>query len=167
MSSLIPEYPHETPVQVSIPELNLVVVRHEKTTLDALPALFDGTFSALGAAAEKGTFIPVGAALAIYNGSPFEVFDLEIGFPVAEPIDGPLELGDYVAVPVTLEPGTAWAASHVGSYEGLPEAWAGLAKAALDAGAQPTGRTIEAYVTEPFPGIDPSRLRTDLILPVV
>lgn len=151
---------------MSIPALDLVVIRHEKATLDAVVTLFDGSFGALGAAAEAGIIQPTGPALAIYRGDPLGVFDLEIGFPVAEAPAEPLELGDYVGLPVTLEPGPAYAASHIGAYDGLAGAWAELAQAALDAGAEPTGRTIEAYVTEPFPGIDPSRLRTDLILPV-
>mgnify|MGYP006953700742 CR=1 FL=1 len=41
-----------------------------------------------------------------------------------------------------------------------------IAIVAAVAGAIPTGHTIEAYVTEPSPDMDPSVLRTDLILPV-
>lgn len=145
--------------------LNLVVIRHDKVTLADVPALFDGSFGALGAAARQGVIAPIGPAIAVYSGDPSQTFDLEIGFPV-DAVSAAIELGDHLAVPLTIEAGSAFVSSHIGGYDGLAGAWGELAHAALAAGAEPTGRTIEAYVTEPSPDADPSTLRTDLILPV-
>lgn len=159
----IPERPHPEPQQIAVPEVNLLVVRHEQVTLDGLPALYDAAFTALGTAAEQGVFVPVGPALGVYTGDPRGVFDLEIGFPVGAAIPGPLTLGDLTAVPSVLPAGTGYVASHVGGYEGMGQAWSELMTFVQAHTEADPIRTVEAYVTEPYPGMDTAHLRTDLI----
>ena len=65
----------------------------------------------------------------------------------------------------SLPAGPAAAATHLGPYDGLGEAWRRLVAAA---GGEPSGAWVELYVSDPG---DPSelvdgQLRTDLLLPL-
>jgi effector-binding domain-containing protein len=70
-------------------------------------------------------------------------------------------VGDLEVVGATLPTGPALAATHVGAYDGVGDAWGRLFEVA---DATPTGTWIEVYVTEP--GTDPDALRTDLLMPI-
>ncbi|MGC3953692.1 MAG: GyrI-like domain-containing protein [Propionicimonas sp.] len=134
------------------------VVRHTGVTVSELPALFDAGYPAVVASGAR----LAGPALAIYYGDPMAVFDIEIGFPVSEPLAGPIG-ADPAVVPANLPDGQALALSHHGSYDTLPEGWGRLAAEAEARGLTPRG-CFEVYVTAPTPDTDPATLRSDLYL---
>lgn len=138
----------------------LAVIRHENITIADVATLFDPAFQALGQAIVAGLFIPVGPPFAVYYGDPMATFDLEIGFP-AQSVptqDIPTAAGTIHAS--ALPAGRAAIVSHIGSYEGLGEAWGTLAS---NVEGTPSGVWIEAYVSDPT-STPADQMRTDLIL---
>jgi len=156
-----PEEPFPSPSPIELAATPLAVVRYEGISLEGLPAAFDEGFPALGNLVGSGALDPTGPALAMYHGDPDGIFDLEVGFPVATALAGPLPAGDVSVVGSQLPAAPALATTHVGTYDGLGAAWADLT---AQAAASPSGVWIEVYVTDPSEA--PEALRTDLILPV-
>lgn len=160
----IPPFPKEpfASVQHEVLEAELlVVIRHTQVTLADIQNLFDRSFGALAAAMKTGQFVAVGPAIAVYYGDPKATFDLEIGFPA---MGAPTQDIDSAAGRIhasALPAGRAAFLSHIGSYEGLGDAWATLASAA---DGEPRGVWIEAYVSDP--STSPDKMRTDLVLPL-
>ena len=161
MTDLAPAQPYEHGVRIELDPVPLAVVRHEGVTLDAVRGIFDEGYAAIGRLLGDGTLVPVGPALAIYRGDVQARFDLELGFPVSEALTSPIPSGDLEIVGATLPSGPALAASHLGSYDTLGDAWGRLADTP---GASPSGAWVEVYVTDP--SSDPDHLRTDLLMPV-
>lgn len=130
-------------------------------TVAALRDCYDAAFGALGTAIGSGAITPAGPALGIYRGDPSGTFDLEVGFPLADPLEQEATFDGF-----TVRSGTnlagAWAVlGHVGPYDGLPRVWA-----QLGAGVEAAGRTlgalwVEAYVSDPM-RTPAEQLRTDL-----
>ena len=56
---------------------------------------------------------------------------------------------------------------HVGSYDGLPGAWAELRTWFTANAAEMRGDFLEVYVTDPSEVADPSLNETRLVLPIV
>lgn len=162
MSAAFPDAPFSAPTRIDLEPLPLAVVRHERIRLNDIESAFDRGYAALGDLFARGILIPTGPAIALYDGDPQGVFDLELGFPVAGPLTQPVVSGEVTVRPSTLPAGAAYAATHVGSYDGLGEAWRALAHA-VD--AAPRGIWIESYVSDPS-DTAPDGLRTDLIMPV-
>lgn len=150
--------PLTDPVPVTLEAVPTAVVRHSGVTVEDLPPLFDAGYPAIAA---SGAHL-AGPAFALYRGDPQAAFDLELGFPVAEPLAGPVA-GAVTVEPSELPAGPAWAVSHLGSYDSLPEGWGRLSAAAAAQGFRPSA-FFEVYVTEPTPDTDPATLRTDLFL---
>lgn len=162
MTDLMPADPYDRGTRVELEAAPLAVVRHENVRLDDLRDLFDTAYPAIGGLFGSGAIVPSGPALAVYHGNVQEAFDIEIGFPVVDPLTSPITAGDLEVVGATLPAGPAVAATHIGPYDGLGEAWGRLVDTP---GANPRGSWIEVYVTEPGP--DASTLRTDLLMPIV
>ncbi|RYB96184.1 AraC family transcriptional regulator [Nocardioides glacieisoli] len=161
MTDLAPAQPYDHAARVELDSVPLAVIRHAGVTLGDIRTLFDDGYGAIAALIGTGAITPTGPALAIYKGDVEQAFDLELGFPVANALSSPLTAGERSVVPSTLPSGPAVAATHLGSYDDLGEAWGRLADAA---GAQPTGSWIEVYVSDPSQ--EPDHLRTDLLMPV-
>lgn len=138
-----------------------VIVRHLGVRADQLPGLFDAGFLALAASG-----VPInGPAFAAYHGDPGATFDLDIGFPVAETLGAPVQVGKLAVRGSELPGGELLGLTHVGPYDTLAQSWDRLATDAAERGLQPSG-FFEVYVTEPSPEVDPATLRTDLFLVV-
>lgn len=150
--------PLTAPTEVVLEALPTAVVRHREVTMATLRPLFDAGYSAVAA---SGAAV-AGPAFALYRGDPSAVFDLDLGFPVAEPLDAPVP-GLVTVEPSELPGGSALALSHLGAYGSLTETWNRLGEEAGRRGLHPTG-SLEVYVTEPSPEVDPATLRTDLFL---
>lgn len=146
-----------TPELVELVEQVTAVIRSRVPTAE-LPAFFDRAFGTLGAWLGRHGVAPLGAAYARYDGPPGDVADLEVGFPVASPVepDGDVEPG-------TLPGGLAARMVHAGGYDGLGEAWGALQQWIADQGREPGSALWEVYVTEPSPDMDPAELRTELV----
>ena len=160
MTDLAPAQPYQHGTRVTLGPVPLAVVRHEGVSLDELRDLFDAAYPAIGGLFGSGDLVPAGPALAVYHGDPQESFDIEIGFPVVEPPAAPITVGDLQVVGAVLPAGPALAATHLGSYDGLGEAWGRLTRST---DVIPTGDWIEVYVSDPSSSAD---VRTDLLMPV-
>ncbi len=159
-----PDAPFGEADRIDLDGAPLAVIRYSGLRLDDLRTVFDTAYSALGRAVGAGTVVPSGPALAVYHGDPGELFDLEVGFPVAEALGGPVVADDTTIVPSTLPTGPAFATSFFGAYDGLGQAWGSLLTRVAEQDAEPLDVMIEVYVTDPSDA-PPGRLRTDLIVP--
>lgn len=155
---MITSDPLTEPTPVNLPATPTAVVRHRGVTLATLRPLFDSGFSAVAA---SGAAIN-GPAFALYRGDTSATFDLDIGFPLAEPLAAPVR-GVESVEPSELPAGSARALSHLGAYGSLHQSWGRLGEHARQLGLTPLGM-LEVYVTEPSPELDPTTLRTDLFL---
>ncbi|MGW0174575.1 GyrI-like domain-containing protein [Rhodococcus sp. NPDC003322] len=164
MSELFSAQPHADVTWLDLDETHLAVVRYDGVTIADLPSLFDAGFGALGSAIGTGAVAPIGPAVAIYHGDPSQVFDLEIGFPIAQPLPASTTVNGALVVGSGLPAGPAAALTHLGPYDLLATAWEKLMSAVQAAGATiREGRLVEVYVTEPTPDADPKAMRTDVI----
>ncbi len=161
----IPPFPAAAYAEVTHEMLEaelMVVIRHSGVTLADLTTLFDRSFTALGEAMRAGLFVAVGPAIAVYHGDPQGVFDLEVGFPAMGAPTNDIPTGAGTIHASALPAGRVAIVSHVGSYDGLGQAWAALAS---QADGTPTGTWIEVYVSDPVT-TPADHLRTDLVMPV-
>lgn len=155
---MISPEPLTTPTALTLEAAPTAVVRHRGVTMATLRPLFDSGFTAL---ASSGAAIG-GPAFAWYRGDTGGAFDLDIGFPLAEPLAQPVQ-GVETVEPSRLPSGSALVLSHLGAYGSLHESWGRLDEHARRHGLTPTGM-LEVYVTQPSPELDPTTLRTDLFL---
>lgn len=153
------DQPLTEPTRVTRDPVPAAAVRHHGVRMDQLRDLFDAGFSALAA---SGAAL-AGPAFAVYRGDLHEAFDLDIGFPVAQPLGDPITVGGLTVEASELPGGDLLGFTHVGPYDALPQSWGVLAQAAQDLGLAPSA-FFEVYVTEPSPEVDPATLRTDLYL---
>ena len=110
-----------------------------------LRPLFDSSYTAVGASGAN----PSGPAFALYRGETSAEFDLELGYPVDPPLDGPVA-GQVTVDAGELPSGEALALTHVGAYGSLHESWGRLDAEARRRGLTPAGM-LEVYVTQPTP----------------
>lgn len=145
------------------------VVRAVDVPMSELSTLFDAAFSALPAELAMAGAAPAGAALAVYSrfSDDWSRCDLEVGFPLHEPLPGTLtvEVGDGGTIdiePSELPAGRVVSALHEGPYDELSMSWKRLTDALIAAGHTPAMPCWEVYLTEPGPGANPADLRTGL-----
>jgi effector-binding domain-containing protein len=102
---------------------------------------------------------PAGPPFARYDFHDHTV-DVEAGFPVSSPVPG------YQRVtPSSLPGGPAAVTVHYGRYEDLTAAYSALAGWLKEHGRDADGPHWEVYYTDPQAEPDPTRWRTDLIVP--
>jgi len=132
-------------------------------TFDGMAAIFDETFSALAPALGEHGITPAGPAFSLHHRQPGATMTFEVGFPVAQPLDGEIEADGIAFVPSSRPAGPIATISHLGGYDALSQAWQSLMQRVADDGYQPALPFWEVYVSEPGPDVDPSTLRTDLV----
>jgi effector-binding domain-containing protein len=88
------------------------------------------------------------------------VVAIEAGFPVPDEVAGedPVE-------PSTLPDGHAAVTTHMGRYEDLATAYGAVHRWLDERGLVPAGPHWEVYFTDPNAEPDPSRWRTDVVVP--
>jgi effector-binding domain-containing protein len=156
--------PYRELTVLDAPEVPTVVNVAKDYPMGRMAEIFDSTFTALFPALGDQGIQPVGPAFALHTRMPTDTVDFEVGIPV----DRPLQRATNSDAGVTLSPsrlpgGRIAIVSHLGSYDGLGEAWGRFMQAVADSGNQPALPFWEIYVSEPSPEADPSRLRTDLV----
>ncbi len=104
---------------------------------------------------------PAGPPFSRYHGLHGDKVDLEAGLPVprALPGEGRVKAGE-------LPGGEVVATTHVGSYEGLPQAGAALDAWASAHGREPAGPNWEIYHVAPGHNADPASWKTEVIKPL-
>jgi effector-binding domain-containing protein len=142
------------------PEVHTAVVRGV-VGVSELPAFFDRSFAALGAALAAQGATPSGPAFAHYLRPPGETAELEVGFPVERLLESS---GDVV--PSRWGGGRVATVVHEGGYDSLGESWGRLQDWVARQGLRPAVDLWEVYLTEPTPDGDPAANRTALFLPL-
>ncbi|GGG62767.1 transcriptional regulator [Kocuria dechangensis] len=148
--------PEDGPRVVDVPEQPIAVVLGKVPMAEVRP-FFDAAFHELGDRMSRGEITPTGPALSLYRSVPGTLVDLEVGFPVAEPVT---PTGAVVAsrVPAT----RAATLMHHGNYEQLGTSWERLQAWAEEQHLELRTPLWEVYVTEPHPGDDPRDMLTQL-----
>jgi effector-binding domain-containing protein len=86
---------------------------------------------------------------------------LEVGFPVAQPIDG-----DGRVVPGELPGGPRAVTVHTGPYDQLRGAFQAVTEWMQERGLKASGPGWEMYLTDPSQVTDPAQLQTLVAIPV-
>lgn len=157
--------PHEQVTYLTTQQIPTVVRKAEEVLPDDLPGIFDESFTALVPALQEQGIQIAGPAFSLHHRMPGATMTFELGFPVAAPLDGELEAGGITFYPSSMPATQVATISHLGGYDGLSGAWGALMQQVGADGRQPALPFWEVYVTEPSPDMDPSTLRTDLVLP--
>src|SRR5690606_7076659 len=174
-----PGYPDLGPEPVGqmrllrVPAVPTAVVRATGVPMSTIAGYFDAAFGKAFPALFAAGVAPAGPAFAVYTRTTEEpefTADIEIGFPLARPLaelhDGdPAEVDGMRVVASELPAGDVAVVSHLGSYDGLGQAWGEFMASIGAMGRAPGTPFWESYVTEPSPDMDPATLRTDLFCP--
>lgn len=128
---------------------------------DQLGARLAQVLPAVYGHATGGGGTPAGAPYTRYHDTEGETLELEAGLPVVGPGTGKGEIqaGELPGGPAAV----TW---HVGPYERLAEAHQALTAWAEKNGYTPAGPAWESYVTDPGAEPDPSKWRTQVVLPL-
>ena len=154
------------PEIIDFPGFPTAAVRYVDHPIDRMPEAMDRAFAALGAAMGRGEVRPTGPAFARYESAPGATASFETGFPVEEPLPGPLTVDGVEIVPSELPATRLATAKHTGAYDGLGAAWQEFLGRLRADGHGPGFPFWEAYDTEPGPDVDPATLVTGLAVPV-
>jgi effector-binding domain-containing protein len=120
-----------------------------------LPEAYAAVFAYLGEAGVS----PIAPPFARYTFLGGTVA-IEAGVPVAAEVPG-----DEQVEPSSLPDGPAAVTTHVGRYEDLEQALDAVNAWLTSRGLQPAGPHWEVYWTDPNAEPDPSRWRTDVVVP--
>jgi effector-binding domain-containing protein len=125
-----------------------------------LPQHMGAAFGAVMEYLGKTGTTPNGPALSLYDIVGEGEFEVAAGFYVPSPIEG-----DGHVVPVELPAGEAAFTTHMGSYEGLHEAYAAIQAWIQENGRESAGNTMwEEYFSGPE--APPEETRTDIYCPL-
>lgn len=132
-----------------------------------LPALLARVLPLVAAALEHDGVHPAGPPYARYRGRMAGGFDVEVGFPVAEPVaptisdPGPGEpTADVLPAARVVE------TVHTGGYDGLAETYALLDTWMAEHDVEPLDQSWEFYEAGPDSDPDPATWRTRVVMPV-
>lgn len=146
------------------PEVPTVVNAVRDSPMSTMAEVFDATFSALFPALGAHGIQPIGPGFALHTRIPSETVDMDVGIPVDRSLSEPIATDSGVTLrPSTLPGGRIAIVSHLGSYDGLSDAWGRFIQSVAAAGHQPELPFWEIYATEPGPDKDPASMRTDLV----
>lgn len=144
--------------------IHTVVQKVTDHQMSEMRDIFDSTFDAMGKLIESGAIAPNGPAFSLHHRLPTDSVTMDVGLPVASPLEEPVVTESGVVLePSVIPAGTIARMSHIGSFDGLPTAWSEFMEAIAAAGKEPQLPFWEVYVTEPTPDMDPATLRTDLV----
>lgn len=144
-------------------EIHTVVQKVTDHPMSEMASVFDSTFQAMGTLLGSGSIRPVGPGFALHRRRPTDTATFEVGLPVDAPVAAPHTADNGVVLEPSVIPGGQIArVSHLGPYDGLPDAWGAFVESITAAGKEMLLPFWEVYVTEPTPDTDPSALRTDL-----
>ncbi|MDO8145282.1 MULTISPECIES: GyrI-like domain-containing protein [unclassified Isoptericola] len=132
-----------------------------------MPALFARVLPVLTAAMEHGGVQPAGPPYARYRGRMAGGFDVEIGFPLAEPatltVDDP---GPGEPTADVLPEARVVETVHHGGYDGLAATYADLESWMAERHLEPLDQSWEFYEAGPESDPDPTTWRTRIVMPV-
>ncbi len=129
------------------------------TAVQDLPQLFGRTYSAIGQYLGELGEAPAGMPFVAYHDLNMQNLDVEVGFPVAHPMDA---RGDIQ--PSQFPGGMLASVWHIGPYDQIGSAYDALTTWIKERGYQPAGPVYEIYYSEPE--TPPEEIRTQVIFPV-
>jgi effector-binding domain-containing protein len=156
-------------IQVVAPQLTAAVrVREPMATVD-VGRIFGEAMERLGERLGQAGAAPGGPPFARYHSWGGETADIEIGFPIAGPPAGMLDLIDVGQgqVGTSMLPGGEVAVIvHRGPYPTLGEAYRRLEAWIHEQSRQVGGAPWESYVDDPAGVEDHAMLRTEIVWPL-
>lgn len=150
----------ETPKVVTVPERDTAVIRLtiERAKMgESFPPAIQEVVSGLAAQGIS----PAGPLFARYLRMNSSDVDVELGFPVEQPVTPSGRITGSV-----LPGGKVLRAVHRGPYEGLVSSWDEFGRWVAANGYAPDEGLWESYVLGPETNSDPTTWRTELILPL-
>jgi effector-binding domain-containing protein len=135
-----------------------------------LPAVFGRAVPAVATALQRAGRAPAGAPYARYRGRLTDAVDVEVGFPVVEPVpadDVVIDLPAGSDVVVDRLPGVRAAESvHTGAYDGLHATYARMESWVAEHHLDVLDQSWEIYEAGPESDPDPATWRTRIVMPV-
>lgn len=132
-----------------------------KSGMNQLAEVMGELFGEISACIRRQGQQPAGQPFAIYHKVQDGIADLECGIPVRDLLDGcgRVQAGQLPAC-------TAALATHWGPYDQLEQTWRPLLSWVAAQGLRNSAPPWEVYVTDPGSETDPSKWRTDILVPV-
>jgi effector-binding domain-containing protein len=132
-----------------------------RSAVQNLPELMGRSFGAVAQYLGELGESPAGMPFAAYYNLDMNDLDLEIGFPVGQPLPGRGEV----------QPGEipgGWQASllFTGPYDAMEPAYKALTEFIQNSGHQPTGVAYEFYLNDPT-GLSPEEAQTLIMFPLI
>ncbi len=146
-------------VDVELTEVpsEIVAMVRRVVPMDGLPSFFGEAFEMVAAAVPEAGGVISGPPFGWYHGMPTETVDVAAGFPVS----GDVHVPDGGVVVAERPGGRALVAIHVGSYDGLAQAWGDILRKAEQESLTLCPGFWEDYLSDPTG--DPSTWRTRLV----
>lgn len=150
----------DTPRIVETPSRHTAVIRFTIPRGKIQEVMGPAIGEVLSAVAEKG-FTPTGPVFSHHFRMDPDVFDFEVGVPVAEPfpVAGRVQ-------PSQLPAATVAKTTYHGPYEGLGSAWGEFVDWIDAQPHDPAPNLWECYVAGPESSLDPANWRTELYRPL-
>lgn len=149
---------------LEVPQVPTAVVFFTDYHMSEMDVAFDQTFHALIPTLAQRGISPQGPGFALHHRMPTDTVTFEVGISVDHVLAEEVSEQHVTVMPSTIPAGKVARISHIGAYDGLPQAWHGFMEAIEQSGQTPAFPLWEVYVTEPTPDIDPATLRTDLYI---
>jgi len=115
-----------------------------RTPVQAMPQVLGQGYGAIAQYLGELGLSPVGHPFVIYYNLDMQDMDIELGFPVPQPVAGKGEI--HAA---RMEAGKVATGLYVGPYEDCGPAYDELARFVKDQGCEATGVAIEYYLNDP------------------
>jgi hypothetical protein len=143
-------------------------VVHGSPAMDGIRGFMDAAFPELFAAMGAAGLVPGGPPFSRYFAFGPDRVELELGVPLAPGPGGPRRSFDGVGrvQPGELPGGQVAVAWHVGPYDGIAATYEKLIAWVTEQGREPAGAMWEVYWTDPTAEPAPTKLRTEVILPL-
>jgi effector-binding domain-containing protein len=132
------------------------------TPVEELPARLGEGYGRIIEFLGKAGIEPSGPPFAMYYNMDMTSLDVEMGFPVAEPLSGS---GSGEVIASTLPGGRAAVAIHLGPYETLGETYDKLLAYVEREGLQPESFMYECYLNDPGE-VAPEEIQTEIYMPI-
>lgn len=130
------------------------------TSVDSLPEEMGKAFQSVIAAIVQAGGKPAGAPFAAYYNMDMQNLDVEMGFPVARPMEG---RGGIIAREIPA--GKKAAGIHRGPYREMAGLYDAMQKWMTENGHQPTGIVYEFYLNSPME-VSEDELLTRVVFPL-